>query len=158
MMSIYQCPCIQKYVYCMYSNCQINYSEWLCVDPLSSYPTLEQLSRLECDQWHQLGALLGLDNDTMDSINKSQNPSAEILQTAKIKNIDIQWKNIVEALKSIGKYKLAKSVYFKQDEYTTLEVELYTHQLLRECGISQDQCITFVSLRLIMKAKPFNLC
>ena len=89
----------------------------MCVDPLSSYPSLEQLSQLECHQWLQLGAHLGLDNHTLDSIKKSQHPTAETLQTAKIKNIDMQWKDIVEALVSIGEYKLAESVCAKQGQY-----------------------------------------
>ena len=89
----------------------------MCVDPLSSYPSLEQLSQLECHQWLQLGAHFGLDNHTLDSIKKSQHPKAETLQTAKIKNIDMQWKDIVEALVSIGEYKLAESVCAKQGQY-----------------------------------------
>ncbi len=81
------------------------------VDPLSSYPTLEQLSRLECDQWLQLGVRLGLGNDELESIKKSQHPTAATLQTAKVKNIDMQWKDVVEALVSIGEYtRLAKDV------------------------------------------------
>ncbi len=80
------------------------------VDPLSSYPTLEQLSQLECDQWFQLGVRLGLGNDQLETIKKSQHPTAATLQAAKIKNIDMQWKDIVEALVSIGEYTLAKSV------------------------------------------------
>ena len=86
------------------------------VDPLSSYPTLEQLSQLECDQWLQLGVRLGLGNDQLETIKKSQHPTAATLQAAKIKNIDIQWKDIVEALVSIGEYKLAESVCTQQGQ------------------------------------------
>ena len=76
------------------------------VGPLSSYPTLEQPSQLECEQWPQLGVQLGLDNDTLqDTIKKSKHPTAETLKTAKINNIDIQWKDIVEAFVNIGEYK-----------------------------------------------------
>ncbi len=39
----------------------------LNVDPLPSYPTLEQLSQLECDQWLQLGVCLGLGNDHLET-------------------------------------------------------------------------------------------
>ncbi len=63
------------------------------VDPLSLYPTLEQLSQLECDQWLQLGVRLGLGNDQLETIKKSQHPTAATLQAAKIKNIDMQWKD-----------------------------------------------------------------
>ncbi len=84
------------------------------VDPLSSYPTLEQLSRLECDQWLQLGVCLGLGNDQLETIKKSQHPTAATLRAAKVKNIDLQWKDIVEALVSIGEYKLAESVCTQQ--------------------------------------------
>ncbi len=75
------------------------------VDPLSSYPTLEQLSQLECDQWLQLGVCLGLGNDHLKTIKRSQHSTAATLQAAKVKNIDLQWKDIVEALVSIGEYK-----------------------------------------------------
>ncbi|XP_064388252.1 uncharacterized protein LOC135336416 isoform X2 [Halichondria panicea] len=85
-------------------------------DPLSSYPTLEQLSQLKCDQWLQLGVRLGLGNDQLDTIKKSQHPTTETLQAAKLKNIDMQWKDIVEALMSIGEYKLAESVCSQQGE------------------------------------------
>ncbi len=84
------------------------------VDPLSSYPTLEQLSQLECDQWLQLGVHLGLGNDQLETIKKSQHPIAATLQAAKIKNIDMQWKDIVKALVTIGEYKLAESVVCTQ--------------------------------------------
>ncbi len=94
------------------------------VDPLSSYPTLEQLSQLECDQWLQLGVRLGLGNDQLETIKKSQHPTAATLQAAKIKNIDMQWKDIVEALVSIGEYKLAESVCTQQGQQMTASVKL----------------------------------
>ncbi len=84
------------------------------VDPLSSYPTLEQLMQLDCDQWLQLGVHLGLDNDQLECIEKSQHPTAATLRAAKVKNIDMQWKDIVEALVSIGEYKLADCVCNQQ--------------------------------------------
>ena len=84
----------------------------MIVDPLSSYPTLEQLSHLECDKWLQLGDRLGLGPDHLGTI--SQHSSAETLLAAKLKNIDMQWKDIVEALMSIGEYKLAESVCSQQ--------------------------------------------
>ncbi len=64
---------------------------------------MEQLSRLECDQWLQLGIRLGLYSDQQETIKKSQHPTAATLQEAKIKNIDMQWKDIMEAIVSIGK-------------------------------------------------------
>ncbi len=76
------------------------------VDLLSSYLTLEQLSQLDCDQWLQLGVCLGVGNDQLETIRKSQHPTAAAtLQPAKITNFDMQWKVIVEALESIGEYK-----------------------------------------------------
>ena len=86
------------------------------VDPLSSYPTLEQLSQLECDQWLQLGVRFRLENDQLETIKKSQHPIAATLQAIKIKNIDMQWKDIVEALVSIGEYMLAESVCTQQGQ------------------------------------------
>ncbi len=88
----------------------------MCADPLSSYPSLKQLSQLECDQWHQLGVHLGLDNDQLDSIKKSRRPTAATLQAAKVKNIDMQWKDIVDALLSIGEYQLVESVCTQQGQ------------------------------------------
>ncbi len=81
---------------------------------VSSYPTLEQLSWLECNQWLQLGVRLGLGNDQLEIIKKSQHPTAATLQAAKVKNINMQWKDIVEALVSIEAYKLAESVCTQQ--------------------------------------------
>ncbi len=72
------------------------------------YPSLEQLSKLKCDKWRQLVVHFELDNDQLDSIKKSQHPTAATLQTAKVKNIDIQWKDIVKSLVSIGEYNLAE--------------------------------------------------
>ncbi|XP_064387782.1 ankyrin repeat and KH domain-containing protein mask-like isoform X2 [Halichondria panicea] len=92
------------------------------IDPLSSYPTLEQLSQLECDQWLQLGARLGLGNyRQLETIKKSQHPTATTLQAAKVNSLDMHWKDIVEALVSIGEYKfgeykLAESVCTQQGE------------------------------------------
>ncbi|XP_064387477.1 uncharacterized protein LOC135335830 isoform X4 [Halichondria panicea] len=95
-------------------------------DPLPSYPTLEQLSQLECDQWLQLGVRLGLSNDQLETIKESQHPTAATLQAAKIKNIDMQWKDIVEALVSVGEYKLAESVCTQQGEgESTLSVSAF---------------------------------
>ncbi|XP_064398478.1 uncharacterized protein LOC135345065 isoform X3 [Halichondria panicea] len=79
-------------------------------DPLPLYPTLEQLSRLECDRWLQLGVQLGLDNDQLESIKKSQHPTVETLRAAKFENIDMQWKDIVEALLDIKEGASALSV------------------------------------------------
>ncbi len=101
-------PLNEHCIYCIYY-----------IDPLSSYPTLEQLSQLECDQWLQLGVSLGLGNDQLETIKKSQHATAATLQAAKVKNIDMQWKDIVEALVSIGEYKLAESVCTQQGQQMT---------------------------------------
>ncbi len=93
-----------------------------CIDPLSSYPTLEQLSQLECNQWLQLGVRLGLGNEQLEAIKKSQHPTAATLQAAKTKSIDMQWKDIVEALVSIGEYKLAESVCTQHGQQKTARV------------------------------------
>ncbi len=116
-MCICSAPSVHSGV-CLASSKSHRYTSWRfsnhCVDPLSSYPTLEQLSQLECDQWLQLGVRLGLGNDQLDTIKKSQHPTTETLQAAKLKNIDMQWKDIVEALVSIDEYKLAESVCSQQ--------------------------------------------
>ncbi len=99
-------------------------TSYMYVDPLSSYPTLEQLSQLDCDEWLLLGICLGLGNDQLETIKKSQHPTAATLQAAKIKNIGMQWKDIVEALVSIGEYKLAESVCTQQGQQMTAPVKL----------------------------------
>ncbi len=74
---------------------------------------------MEFDQWLQLGVCLGLSNDQLETIKKSQHPTAATLQAAKIKNTDMQGKDIVEALVSIGEYKLAESVCIQQSQQIT---------------------------------------
>ncbi len=106
------------------------------VDPLSSYPTLEQLSRLECDQWLQLGVRLGLDNDQLETIKKSQHPTAASLQAAKIKNIDMQWKDIVEALVNIREYTLAESVCTQQGQQINMSLVQVLYNLQYYCLVN----------------------
>ncbi len=134
------------------------------VDPLSSYPTLEQLSKLECDQWLQLGACLGLGNDQLKTIKKSQHPTAATLRAAKIKNIDMQWKDIVEALVSIGEYKLAESVCTQQGQQLTSPIILlaFVTFLFGKLRLVLQACVGYslffsVAIRCILYNASINL-
>ncbi len=88
----------------------------LYTDPLSSYPSFEQLRQLECDQRLQLGVNLGLDIEQLNVARKSKYPTATALWAAKVNNIDMQWKDVVRALVNIGEYKLAENVCTQQGQ------------------------------------------
>ncbi|XP_064387634.1 uncharacterized protein LOC135335894 isoform X2 [Halichondria panicea] len=123
-------------------------------DPLSSYPTLEQLSQLEYNQWFQLGIRLGLGKDQLEAIKKSQHPTAATLQAAKIKNIDMLWKDIVEALLSIGEYELAESVCTQQGEgESALSVSAFygwldwVKRLVETVSLNQEDYLLLASVK-----------
>ena len=85
-----------------------------CADPLSNYPTAQKLSELKVDQWFKLGLRLGLTEDQLESLEKMPQPTAATLIAAKVKNIDLNWKHIVENLLLVGEYKVAESVCSQQ--------------------------------------------
>ncbi|XP_064387638.1 uncharacterized protein LOC135335896 isoform X2 [Halichondria panicea] len=123
-------------------------------DPLSSYPTLEQLSQLEYNQWFQLGIRLGLGKDQLETIKKNQHPTAATLQAAKIKNIDMLWKDIVEALLSIGEYELAESVCTQQGEgESALSVSAFygwldwVKRLVETVSLNQEDYLLLASVK-----------
>lgn len=86
----------------------------MCAEPLSTYPSYKLLSQLKVHQWVDLGVHFGLEIDQIESIRSSQNPSAEIFITAKKKNIDLSWKDVLEGLFAIGEYEVAESVCIKR--------------------------------------------
>ena len=83
---------------------------YVCADPLSTYPTFKQLSELEVDQWFELGLKLGLTEEQLEKLKNCSQPTLEIFVAAKVKNIDLNWKNVVESLVLVGEYKMAKTV------------------------------------------------
>ena len=77
---------------------------------LSICPSVEQLIDLKVVHWFELGKHLGLTKDVLENMRNSQNPAAEILLAARVKNKDVQWKDIVEGLRKNGEHEVAASV------------------------------------------------
>ena len=86
----------------------------VCADPLCIYPTAKELGELRIDQWFTLGLLLGVAEDQLDRLKRSSQPTAGTLVAAKVKNIDLNWKHVVESLLVIGEYEVAESVCSQQ--------------------------------------------
>ena len=83
-------------------------------DPLSSYPSVKQMSKLSVYQWFELGLHLGLTEDELHSMEEGQNHTASTLVAAKVKNIELKWKDIVASLVRIGEYQQAERVCTEQ--------------------------------------------
>ena len=83
-------------------------------DPLSSYPSVELLSKLQVAQWRELGAHLGLSEDQLEDAEKSPQPTAAVLLAAKVRDINLRWNKIAESLLHVGEYDLAESICNKQ--------------------------------------------
>ena len=81
---------------------------------MSNYPTAKNLSELKVDQWFKLGLQLGLTEDQMGRFKKSPQPTAATLIAAKVKNIDLNWKHVVESLLLLGKYNVVDTVCRQQ--------------------------------------------
>ena len=86
----------------------------LSADPLSTYPTAKQLSELNCNQWFRLGLQLNLAKDLLESLKESPEPTAATLIAAKVKNIDLNWKHVVESLLLVEEYKVVEIVCSQQ--------------------------------------------
>ena len=86
----------------------------MCTDPLTTYPSAKQLSQVRVDHWFKLGLLLGLAEDKLKNLKKSSQPTAATLLAAKVTNIDLNWKHIVESLLLVGEYQVAESVCSQQ--------------------------------------------
>ena len=79
-------------------------------DPLTTFPSYEQLGQLRIEQWLKLGAHLHLSEDQLKTSELSNNPTGAVLIAAKINNLDLNWKQVVEGLVVILEYKLAESL------------------------------------------------
>ena len=82
----------------------------LCAGPLSGYPSIKQLSRYQVYKWHDLGLHFHLSEDQMGHVRNSEYPSTETFLAAKVNNKELKWKDILEALQSIGEYQLSDRV------------------------------------------------
>ena len=89
----------------------------LCIGPLSGYPSVKALSRLSTERWHQLGAHLGLSDDALEETKKSPHPTTAVFLAAKMKDVDLKWCQVAEALLRVGEYTLAEGVCNEQGEY-----------------------------------------
>ena len=72
--------------------------------------------QIRFDQWYKLGSYLGLTKDQLEEAKKSPHPTGAVLLAAKVRNIDLTWGHIVEALLNVGDQKLAESIYNEQGE------------------------------------------
>ena len=86
----------------------------MCADPLASYPSYNQLSQLKVDQWFELGLEMGLTEDELHSMEKDRNTTASVLVAVKVKDIELQWKDIFPTLVRIGEYQQAERVCREQ--------------------------------------------
>ena len=68
------------------------------------------MNQLHADRWQELGAHFGLAKDQLEEAKKSLNPTAEVLLAAKVKDINLKWSNIVEALLRVEEYEVAKGI------------------------------------------------
>ena len=82
----------------------------LCAGPLSGYPSIKQLSEYQVNKWHELGVHFHLSESQMVHIRSSEYPSTETFLAAKVKRMKLNWKDILEALLSIGEYEVADRV------------------------------------------------
>ena len=118
-------------------------SRSVCADLLSSYPTAELLIQLKVDQWLKLGHHLNITDEELESLKKSPRPTAATLLAAKVKNIDIKWKDVVESLLHIGEYKLAETVCSQQGlslASSPLSVQSFTSPFLLYCTSGYSCC------------------
>ena len=82
----------------------------LCVGPLSGYPSIKQLSEYQVSKWHELGLHFHLSERQMGHIKKHEYPSTETFLAAKVNDVKLKWKDILEALLNIGEYELSDRV------------------------------------------------
>ena len=76
----------------------------LCAGPLSEYPSIKQLSKFQLRKWFKLGLHFNIPKHQMEGIRKHQHPTTKTLLAARVKNMELKWKDIVEGLLRIGKY------------------------------------------------------
>ena len=92
----------------------------MCTGPLSGYPSANQLSQLQLDQWYKLGVHFRLTNVQLEEMKKSSNPTAAVLLAAKVKDINLKWIQLLEAFLRVGEYKLAESICNEQGKLHVL--------------------------------------
>ena len=74
----------------------------LCAGPLSGYPSIKQLSEFKVSKWYELGLHFKIPKDQLEGIRKRQHPITETFLAAKVKNMELRWKDVIDGLLSIG--------------------------------------------------------
>ena len=75
----------------------------LCAAPLSGYPSIKQLSEFQvCSKWYELGLHFNILKTKMKDIRKSPHPITETFLAAKVKNVELNWKDVIEGLLTVG--------------------------------------------------------
>ena len=82
----------------------------MCAESVNTFLSAKHLSELQVQDWLTLSHHLGLTEDEVEDIDKQQNPTAEVLRAAKVRSIDLTWKDIVKALLKIEEYAVAEKV------------------------------------------------
>ena len=99
---------------CTLQTLLLQFSTDVCIlfaGPLSEYPSIKQLSEYQVYKWHETGLL---SKDQMGPLRNSQYPSTEMFLAAKVNNMKLKWKDVLEAILSVGEYELARQVCKKR--------------------------------------------
>ena len=75
---------------------------YLCAGLLSRYPSIKQLSEFQVSNWYELGLHFHVPKDQIEGIKSSQHPTTQIFLAAKIKNMELRWRDVIEGLQKIG--------------------------------------------------------
>ena len=92
----------------------ITLSNILSAGPFSSFPSIKKLSELQVNKWYEMGLHLGVTKDEMERLRISRHPTTLTFLAAKTKNMELRWKDILQALLSVEEYELADHVCTKQ--------------------------------------------
>ena len=92
-----------------------------CAGPLSGYPSIKQLSDYQVNNWHEMGLQFHLSVVQMEHIRNSKYPSTETLLAAKVKNMELKWKDILKVFLSIKEFELAEHICRKRGWFSGLK-------------------------------------
>ena len=70
-----------------------------------------QLSEFQLRKWYELGLHFNIPKDQMEGIRKYRHPTTETFLAAKVRNMELRWKDIVKGLLRIGKYFICRHTY-----------------------------------------------
>ena len=101
------------------SNVFIPPNFFLFTDPLHAYPSIKQLSLVKVKKIDELCDYFQLSEDQMCHVRDSQHPTTEIFIAAKVKNMGLRWKEILEALMRMDECSQVGLVYSEQGWFTS---------------------------------------